>query len=121
MHNKSCHKKVVKINESEKKNETFVDHDNFDSDDDENEMTKKYSCDQCDYSSEIKGNMTKHIKNVHKKDSSKVLKRKRESNQMSSSKKTKEGTFSCDKCQFKTNTKKSLTKHKETSCATKLV
>ena len=52
-------------------------------------MTKKYSCDQCDYSSEIKGNMTKHIKNVHKKDSSKVLKRKRESNQMSSSKKTK--------------------------------
>ena len=89
MHDKSCHKKVLKINENEKKNEVFVDHDNFDSDDDEDEMTKKYSCDQCDYSSEIKGNMTKHIKNVHKKDSSKVLKRKRESNQMSSSKKTK--------------------------------
>lgn len=65
--------------------------------------------------------VNKFFNNTIKKDDSKVLKRKRESNQMSISKKTKEGTFSCDKCQFKTNTKKSLTKHKETSCATKLV
>ena len=129
LHDKSCHKKVMKINESVKNNEdypvhktdNFVDHDNFDSDDDEDEITKKYTCDQCDYSSEIKGNVTKHIKTVHKKDDSKVLKRKRESNNSSSSKKTKEGTFSCDKCEFKSNTKKYLTKHKETSCVTKLV
>ena len=116
MHQKSCHKKVLSINESEKYNEefpvqqtdNFIDHDNFDSDDDEDEITKKYSCDQCEYSSDVKGNITKHIKNIHKKDISKLLKRKRESDSIPSSKKTKEGSFSCDECEFKTNTKQEL-------------
>ena len=92
----------------------------YSSDIKEYEITKKYSCAQCDYSSDIKGNLTKHIKNIHTKDESKLLKRKRESDSIPSSKKTKEGSFSCDECEFKTNTKKSLNKHRETSCATKL-
>ena len=124
MHEKSCHKKVETIIESDVKNEesskhisdNFVDYDNLDSDDDH-----IFSCDICNYTSNAKSSLTKHVKNVHKKDDPKLLKRKRESDDLPSRKKTKEVKFSCDECEFKTNNKKILKKHKETSCETKLV
>ena len=65
----------------------YVDYDNIDSDDDES----VFSCDQCEYYSGKKSNLTKHVRNVHKKENDNQLKRKRENNtSISPSKKTKE-------------------------------
>ena len=103
MHENATHKiieldKEIKTSDknltnSEHKTDTFVDYDNLDSDDDDID---------------------------HKKNESKLLKRKREGTNLPSRKKTKEGKYSCDECIFKTTTKKSLIKHKENSCEQKL-
>ena len=79
-----------------------------------------FSCDECEEAFEDKSNITKHVKAVHKKEESKTLKRKIENSNSTTSKKSKEETFSCDECEYKTKFKKSLIKHKETSCAEKL-
>ena len=55
----------------------------------------------------------------HKNDEAGKLKRKRDSSNLPGNKKSKEDNFSCDECTFKTNLKKSLKKHKESSCAQK--
>ena len=57
----------------------------------------------------------KHVKTSHKSEP-KLLKRKRISDNLPNRKKTKEEKFNCDECQFKTNIKKALKQHKETSC-----
>ena len=99
---------------------TYVDFDNIDSDDDEfdentssNVIDKKrksgvFSCDDCDKSFDLKSSFTRHVRTVHKNDSkahkkedSKALKRKLEGNFITSSKKTKEETFSFDECEYK--------------------
>ena len=112
----------------------YIDYDNLDSDDDidENtesnnheEITKKgkgrtFSCDECDHTSCDKSSLTKHVKSVHKKGESNISKRKRETDNLPSRKKTKGGKYSCDECIYKTNSKQSLKKHKETKCESKL-
>ena len=104
----------------------YIDYDNVDSeldsdDDESHEDIKKvetiFSCDICDYTSQGKNNLTKHIKMSHKNDQAGTLKRKRDSTNLPVSKKSKEDKFSCEECKFKTSTKKSLKKHKESSCA----
>ena len=114
---------------------TYVDYDNIDSDDDQsdehtktNVIDKKkesvvFSCNECDKAFHLKSILTKHVKTVHKKEKPKALKfkthsalkRKLEGNSIISSKKTKEETFSCDECEYKTKNKESLKNHKETS------
>ena len=97
----------------------------MDSDDDNDEnyqhedLTKKaksytFSCDECQYTSSGKSSLMKHVKTFHKKEESKLVKRKRETDNLPSRKKTKEEKFSCDECTFKTNNKKHSNNIKKT-------
>ena len=83
--------------------ETYVDYDNIDSDDDIDENI--FPCDQCEHTFESKSSLSKHVKLVNKKNEEKLLKRKCDNSNSSSRKKSKEETFSCEDCVFKTNTK----------------
>ena len=70
MHEKSYYKKVETINESDVKNDdNFVDYDNLNSVDDidDNIKTNTFLCDICQYTSNVKSSLRKHIQNDHKK------------------------------------------------------
>ena len=56
----------------------------------------------------------------HKNDEAGTMKRKRDSTNLPVNKKSKEENISCEECKFKTSTKKSLKKQKESSCAQKI-
>ena len=66
--------------------DNYVDYDNIDSDEDSNEETDvKFKFQQCEYTSSIKNNLTKHVKSVY--------------------------NYSCDKCYFKTSNNMHLKMH----------
>ena len=76
------------VNKTEgiKNEDNYVDYDNIDSDDDSNDGTEnKFKCQQCQFSSNIKSIVTKHVKSEHH--------------------------VSCDKCDFKTSNKMHLNMH----------
>ena len=88
--------KIIKESEnetiSEKLNDDsdYIDYDNLNSDDDEiDENTKNvettFSCDQCDYTSNVKSSLTKHVKTSHEN--------------------------SCEQCDFTTTNKMHLNMH----------
>ena len=68
-----------------KNDDNYVDYDNIDSDDDSNDETNKFKSQQCEYTSDIKSNLTKHIKSEH--------------------------NYSCEECNFKTSNKMHLKMH----------
>ena len=80
----------------------------------------KHSCDKCDFVTSNKMHLKLHKKSCHKKEESNFLKRKLQGSPTPSSKKTKKENYPCDKCIYKTNSKRSLKSHKETSCQEKL-
>ena len=76
------------VNKTEgiRNDENYVDYDNIDSDDDSYDDTEnKFKCQQCEFRSNMKSNVTKHVKSEH--------------------------SISCDKCDFKTSNKMHLNMH----------
>ena len=98
MHENSTHK-IIDLNKENNKEKLksddtqYIDYDNIDSDDETDEgITKNetiFSCDECEYTSHRKFNLTKHVKTCHKNDESKSSKRKRDNGDPQSRKKTK--------------------------------
>ena len=106
------------------------------------ELALKYgsSCDKCENLIACDHNIKQHIKSIHENvqieqfeqnkslatNKVKTNKRKSENDIIPNRKKTKndlvsrkEEKFACDECNFKTHSKQSLKKHKETSCEAK--
>ena len=75
-----------KMGEVTKNDDNYVDYDNIDSDDDsDNEIDKKFNCDQCEYTCKMENNLTKHVKSEH--------------------------NHSCEECKFTTSNKMHLKMH----------
>ena len=119
--------------------EEFYDYDNFDSVEiEENfvepkvnlDKTIEYSCDKCNYKTKSNIHHKVHVKSCHKiielnEEQKLVTKKRKNTDDNASTRKKpksadvvskKEGKYSCDECNYKTQSKKSLKKHKETSC-----
>ena len=68
------------------KDNIYIDYDNIDSEDDSYDDTEnKFKCQQCEFRTNMKSNVTKHVKSEH--------------------------SISCDKCDFKTSNKMHLNMH----------